>query len=384
MPLQFTNDSNSTGVFTLYSPNAKASTITLPAALGTNGQLVIANSFGVSGTWDFTSITPSTVYGWAQAFNSGGTNASVNVSSMTAGSSGANSNCGIAFVPTSTRYLSFAGPFTTVVPDGAQSGGNSRGSWAFDAMGYGSGGVNRVGGSAFVASGQYSNVVSVNGKASGQYSSAYGGSNSQATGGNSVCIAGYTATDVGNFGAMMSSGNSYAGQYSVGFTGAGYYFDVAYTYGQTGSGGTGTGNQTNITRGMNNATYAVTTDATLTYLTNIGGSTSAPTNYVNSTPYAVTASTTYRIYILATKTDFSACYYWLYEGSLNYNPTTWRAPYAFTLITSGGDSALSTCAVTMNVTTAFGTPEFYIGATGIAATSIKWQAWFTQVDVRNA
>jgi hypothetical protein len=179
MAIQF--DNSNAGTLTIKSPTSGAYNIVWPASNGSSGQFLQTDG---AGTLSWASIGGAT--GFTAALNTTGTNATTNVSSLTA--SGGSTNQHFTFSPKAT------GGIIGSIPDGS-FGGNTRGTNAVDLQ------LSR---SAF-------NYI-----ASGAYAGLFAGLNNSAAGGYGACVGGQTNAASSTYTSVLGGTNNVGGnQYSA-------------------------------------------------------------------------------------------------------------------------------------------------------------------------
>lgn len=192
MPIQF--DQTTAGVVTLQAPASGSYTLQLPSGNGSSNQYLISDGAGGLSWGDLTGLTGSVA-----ALNTASPNNTVNVSSFSA--SGGTTDVFFALTTSAN-----GGTVQAQVADSTATGGNSRGSFAFDFQ------MQRTSASQ-VASGAYSSVVGgASNTASGSSSTVVGGlSNNSSTsysfigGGQSNTVSAASGVILGGYANTISS-----------------------------------------------------------------------------------------------------------------------------------------------------------------------------------
>ena len=186
MAIQF--DNSNAGTLTIKPPTSGSYSVVWPASNGTSGYGLRTDG---SGNLSWAALSAG-VTGFTAALNTTGTNATTNVSSLTA--SGGSTNQHFCIAPKGT------GGIIGAIPDGS-FGGNTRGTYAIDLQ------ITRSGNS-YVASGSYSSLFGgANNVASGTLGTYIGGIGNAASGQYSTGIGGMSNTVGNQYSALVGGDN---------------------------------------------------------------------------------------------------------------------------------------------------------------------------------
>lgn len=199
MPIQF--DQSTAGVVTLQAPASGSYTLQFPSGNGSNNQYLVSDGTGGL-SWDnltgLSNITP--------ALNTASPNNTVNVSSLSA--IGGTTNLFFALT-TSTN----GGIVQAAIADSTATGGNARGTAAFDFQMARSAATQVASGTSSSIIGGYGNTVS------GNYSTIAGGKNNTLSGSicfigggelNSITSSSTSVTILGGYSNSMTSSSAYS------------------------------------------------------------------------------------------------------------------------------------------------------------------------------
>jgi len=373
MPITLQNPgaAASVGKFTLSPATTGSYTLTFPASDGTADQALTFNTSGV-GTW--TTVTPPTTTGWTFSLSSTGTNATVNVMSMTPSGGTASQAWCVAQKGGSSSMLVLS------VPDGTATGGNARGAGATDLQmgrssatqvaasfayilgGYG----NTAGASSFILGG-YLNLCAIT---QGSYSAVVGGSNNNVNNTQTAILCGDNNLTGG------TAGTTAAQAYSVIVNGR-----YATTRSQGCTTVWGSCNFNGTTQG------AAQIVSHRMYQNLVGSGTGimacgVNTGYTNNNCIVVAASMTYAFYgyVTCTTTAGANCKTWKVAGLIRRPtagvPTFVGTPTVTDLYSSAGLTGTTLITVVTN-----GTDQFAISATSGTVTETRWFGHIWTVEV---
>jgi len=371
MPIQF--DNSNTGTITLATSATSDYPLVFPSADGTNAQ-----GFVNDGNGNLSFGTPgAALVGWTSALNTAAPNATINVSSLTA--SGGTTNQSIAIV--ATNFGRF------YLPNGGLLGGGNPGTGIknWDFAGY------SMRTASNTTRGNYS--VSAGYSASSDTACAYtvgvGGVFNQFNSGAQygVAINGINLPRTGSYGVHVNADLSdNSAQYSCIFNSKGTGDSgTLHTYHFGTWGGTGYGINSGFGSGMHGCVLGQTTNATPQILGTSGNVALASVDRTTCWGAIVntTAVVTYFVYIM--------CYDYVNGDKAKM----WQAEGAFgtagvgvitaigtpTVTNLFGDSALSSASVSVTLyDPGGGFQVYYITATGVASTDLRWIAWTTQTN----
>ena len=351
MAIQFDNSNG--GTLTIKPPSSGSYNVTWPSSNGSSGQVLSTDGAGTL-SW----VTVGGATGFTPALNTTGTNATTNVSSLTASGGTTDQNFGL--VPKGTGSLMAA------IPDSLAAGGNVRGNQTLDLQMARSVNTQVASGNNAVIAGGSSNNVQAD------KSIVFGGINNMTSGYTyHTCFGGSSHASWSNFGTTLGGINGLPnGDYSCHL--GGYLSNARYsqyctlfnTGGATGGGGWGFHQW---------ATYVLgntTTDAIAVTLAND----TAAANLSNQVSLSTNSMLYFQARIVAAVTGAGNTKSWIVTGVIRQGASAATTVLLGTpTITSDfADAGAASWGLSVTANTSVGCITFT--ATGQAATTIRWTA----------
>jgi len=376
MPITLQNPgaAASVGKFTMSPATTGSYTLTFPASDGTANQALTFNTSGV-GAW--TTITPPTTTGWTFSLSSTGTNATVNVMSMTPSGGTASQAWCVVQKGGSSSMLALS------VPDGTAAGGNARGYGSLDLqMGRASATQVASGGFSYILGG-YGNTAGNNAYILGGYLNSCG-----ITQGNNGVVAGGSNNNVNNTNTAILCGDNNLTGGTAGTTAAQAFSVIvngryATTRSQACTTVWGSCNFNGTTQGaaqiVSHRLYQNFVGATSGIMR---GGVQATSVYTNNNCIVVAPSMTYAFYgdVTCTTTAGADCKTWKVTGLIRRPtagvPTFVGTPTVTDMYSSAGLTGTTVITVVTN-----STDQFTINATSGTATETRWFAHIWTVEV---